>query len=116
MKEITLDDVKELRKKFDAYTETAEQHEFPMLAIIDDKMQETMMRYEEAGEVTNQEDARAMFRVVSRIIGESPREYIDTNATEICWKTGAYSDDCICDECMHREECSASNVDNDDEE
>ena len=116
MADITLDDIKALRKRFEAYTETAEQHEFPMLAIIDGKMQETMMKYEEAGKVTNQKDARAMCRVVSRVIGDSIKPYIDTQATEICWRTGVYSDDCICDECMHREECSGHDNDDDDDD
>lgn len=35
MKTVTREDTIELRKKFDKYTETAEQHEFALLFIID---------------------------------------------------------------------------------
>lgn len=32
---------------------------------------------------------------------------------EICWETGMYDDDCCCDICDHRHECSASGYDED---
>ena len=53
MKEITVQDCLELKNKFDQYCQTAEQHEFPMLAI------------------------RAMFRVVLKLIGQDFSEYIE---------------------------------------
>lgn len=28
------------------------------------------------------------------------------NRYDICWEFGVYDDDCICDFCSHREECS----------
>ena len=36
------------------------------------------------------------------------------NPMELCWQTGNYTDECICDCCEHNYECSASN--NDEEE
>lgn len=35
-------------------------------------------------------------------------------ATEYCWTTGNFTDECMCEMCAHREECSGS--DYDDEE
>lgn len=35
--------------------------------------------------------------------------------TDICWQTGNYTDDCICEFCDHRYECSGYD-NNDDEE
>lgn len=36
--------------------------------------------------------------------------------TELCWQTGDYTDECICDFCDHSYECSASNNNVDDDE
>lgn len=36
--------------------------------------------------------------------------------TERCWETGNYTDDCICDFCSHKEECSGSDLHDDDDE
>ena len=33
---------------------------------------------------------------------------------EICWKTGDYSDECFCEFCEHKHECSGYTDDNDD--
>ena len=79
MKIITVQDCEELKQKFDKYCETAEQHEFPILAIINMKMDATMEHIRDTGEVTNQKDIRAMFRVVLRAIGEDPTEYEEEN-------------------------------------
>ena len=38
-----------------------------------------MEHIRDAGEVTNQKDIRAMFRVVLRAIGEDPTEYEEEN-------------------------------------
>ena len=75
MKIITVQDCEELKQKFDKYCETAEQHEFPILAIINMKMDATMEHIRDAGEVADQKDIRAMFRVVLRTIGEDSTEY-----------------------------------------
>lgn len=74
-KNITIQDCEELVKKFIAYTETAEQHEFPILIIIQTKLYKTMREIHKTNEVPNQKEARAMFRVVLRAIGEDISEY-----------------------------------------
>lgn len=38
------------------------------------------------------------------------------NPTEHCWATGEYTDDCICDFCDHRHECSGYDHDEDDDD
>ena len=75
MKEITVQDCLSLQKKFNSYTETAEQHQFAMLLMVDIKLQATIERIKEVGKVENQKDARAMFRVVLQIIGEDYSQY-----------------------------------------
>lgn len=82
MKEITLEDVRELRKQFDAYTETAEPYEFPFLLLIDIKFATTLKQYEETGVIDNQKEARAMFRVVLKTIGGDPSEYAEAQNAE----------------------------------
>lgn len=79
-KQITIDDCRELRKKFENYCNTAQQHQFPLLLMIDLKMQATLEKVEEAGVVENQKDMRAMFRVVLKTIGESDEEYQEEEA------------------------------------
>lgn len=74
-KVITIKDCEELAKKFVAYTETAEQHEFATLVMIQSALLKTMRELRKAGEVTNQKEARAMFRVVLSAIGEDITEY-----------------------------------------
>jgi hypothetical protein len=74
-KEITVQDCEELVKRFIEYTETAEQHEFPILIIIQTKLYRTMHEIHKAREVTDQKEARAMFRVVLKAIGEDASEY-----------------------------------------
>lgn len=32
---------------------------------------------------------------------------------DLCWETGEYTDDCICDFCDHKYECSGYEDDND---
>ena len=75
MKTITIEDCERLRNVFHDYAKTAEQHEFTMLGLIDIKLQQTIERYREAGEVTNQQEARTMCRVILRVIGKDYSEY-----------------------------------------
>lgn len=75
MKHITVEDCRNLKKKFEKYCETAEQHEFVMLLITQFNMDETIKQIEKDGEVKNQKDVRAMFRVVLSLIGEDKSEY-----------------------------------------
>jgi len=80
MKEITVQDCEELKGKFDAHCDTAEQHEFPMLLMINLKMDATLERIRAAGAVEDQKDTRAMFRVVLKTIGEDAGEYEEEDA------------------------------------
>ena len=75
MKTITVQDCEELKQKFDKYCETAEQHEFGKLLIVGLPLDKTMAQIRDAGEVADQKDIRAMFRVVLRTIGEDSTEY-----------------------------------------
>lgn len=77
MKEITVQDCLELKNKFDQYCQTAEQHEFPMLAMVNIKMDVTIEKVKADGKVENQKDIRAMFRVVLKLIGQDFSEYIE---------------------------------------
>ena len=79
MKVITVQDCENLKQKFDKYCETAEQYEFGKLAIINLPLDVTMARIRAAGEVTDQKNIRARFRVVLRAIGEDPTEYEEEN-------------------------------------
>ena len=36
-------------------------------------------------------------------------------ATENCWSTGIFSDECDCESCLHKDECSGYNGDEDGE-
>jgi hypothetical protein len=74
-KEITLQDCEDLYKRFEKYTETAEQHEFPHLLMVHMMLNRTMSRLRMVGKVEDQKDARAMFRVVLATIGEDNSEY-----------------------------------------
>ena len=74
-KEITVQDCDELREKFVKYTETAEQHEFPRLAMVNFMLDETLPQLRATGVVKNQREARAMFRIVLKTIGEDASEY-----------------------------------------
>lgn len=75
MKTITVDDVLELRDKFDKYCERAEQHQIPILAILQMKFNTTVEHIQMVGEILNQEDARAMFRAVLQFMGEDAKDY-----------------------------------------
>jgi hypothetical protein len=74
-KEITVQDCEELVKRFIEYTETAEQHEFAKLVIIQSALLKTIREIRKTREVANQKEARAMFRVVLKTIGKDASEY-----------------------------------------
>lgn len=76
-KEITIQDCLNLKQKFDDYCETAEQHEFAKLFLINTKMNATIERIQKVGRIEDQKDIRAMFRVVLKTIGEDISEYAD---------------------------------------
>ncbi len=75
MKEITITDCEQLRTEFDKYLETAEQHEFVKLFVIDNKFKKTLTTYKQKGTVINQDEANAMFRVVLGAMGKKVSEY-----------------------------------------
>ena len=50
-KEITVQDCDDLHAKFMKYTETAEQHEFPRLAMIHFKLNKTLAQLRASGVV-----------------------------------------------------------------
>ena len=57
-----------LYNKFIVYTETAEQHEFPILAKTQLMMEASLKKWENE---VDQEEAAAMFRVIKKITGIS---------------------------------------------
>lgn len=74
---ITVDDCEKLYAQFLAYTEAAEQHEFPLLAMVDIMLDVTMAQTRDRGEVWNQKEVRAMFRTVLRVIGGDYSKYME---------------------------------------
>ena len=75
MKEITIQDCKDLHEKFIRYTDTAEQHQFAMLFFTQIRLEATIAHFESIGKVDDQEMANTMFRVILRIIDEPFDEY-----------------------------------------
>lgn len=76
-KVITVEDCDELYSKFKKYTETAEQHEFVILAMVHQKLEITMLQIHAVNKVVDQKDARAMFRTVLKVIGQDASEYAE---------------------------------------
>lgn len=68
---ITLSDCQKLYNKFIEYTETAEQHEFPILAQIQLLMEASLKKWQDP---LNQAEAAAMFRVVKKVTGITMEE------------------------------------------
>lgn len=75
MKQVTVADCLELRKLFEKYCETAEQHEFITLALIQSRMDKYISRLQQVGNIENQNEANAMFRVVLGAIGKDFSDY-----------------------------------------
>lgn len=74
-KEITVQDCEHLCDMFTEYTETAEQHEFARLAMVNVMLDKTMAQLRASGAVNDQKEARAMFRVVLKVIGKDASDY-----------------------------------------
>ena len=70
-KGITLADCQKLYNKFLTYTETAEQHEFPILAQIQIMMEASLKKWQDP---LNQTEAAAMFRVIKKVTGITMEE------------------------------------------
>lgn len=68
---ITLSDCQNLYNKFIEYTETAEQHEFPILAQIQLMMEASLKKWQDP---LNQAEAAAMFRVIKKVTGITMEE------------------------------------------
>ena len=75
MKQVTVADCLELQKLFEKYCETAEQHEFIILALIQSRMDKYISRLQQVGKIEDQNEANAMFRVVLRAIGKDFSDY-----------------------------------------
>lgn len=68
----TIEEVMDLRKRFEEHLEKAEQHEFQLLFMIDHKMLITIETIAQEGiENYPEEELESMFRVVEKIIGGS---------------------------------------------
>ena len=75
MKKVTVADCLELQKLFEKYCETAEQHEFIKLILIQSRMDKYISRLQQVGKIENQKEANAMFRVVLGAIGKDFSDY-----------------------------------------
>ena len=71
MAEITFQDCETLYKKFTEYTQTAEQHEFPALAMVNMMLDSTKLRNWDIP----QKEKRSMFRVVLKVMGKGCSDY-----------------------------------------
>ena len=79
MKIITIEDCRSLKKKFYQYCETAEQHEFVLLTILQMKLDKTLETIEKDGMVKDQKEARAMFRTILLVVGENADDYAEVS-------------------------------------
>ena len=75
MKKITVADCLELQKLFEKYCDTAEQHEFIKLILIQSRMDKYISRLHHIGKIKNQNQANTMFRVVLGAIGKDFSDY-----------------------------------------
>lgn len=66
---ITLQDTIILYEEFKEFTQTASQHMFPMLALLDVKIERTIYHFNE----TSQKELEAMFRVINKVIHHETR-------------------------------------------
>lgn len=74
---ITIEDCLNLQKQLKKYCDSAEQHEFPLLYITDTMLNRSLEEMQKTGKIENQNEARAMFRVVLTLMGLDYSEYID---------------------------------------
>ena len=75
MKQVIVEDCLELQKLFEKYCETAEQHEFIKLILIQSRIDKYISRSQQVGKIENQKEANAMFRVVLGAIGKDFSDY-----------------------------------------
>ena len=88
MKNITIEDCRNLKNKFEQYCETAEQYEFVPLTILQMKLNKTLEAIEKDGLVKDQKEARAMFQTILLVIGENADHYKEIANTCTARKTG----------------------------
>ena len=82
MRIITIEDCRSLKKKFYQYCETAEQHEFVLLVILQAKLDKTLETIEKERAIKDQKEVRAMFRTILRIIGENADDYKEVSRND----------------------------------
>lgn len=70
-KNITKEDAIALREELLAYSDNAEQHEFPILALMHTKLNHSIDIFD----TMSDENKNAMFRVVYKAIGKDSSEY-----------------------------------------
>jgi hypothetical protein len=70
-KNITKEDAIALREELLAYSDTAEQHEFPILFMIHSGLNSSIERFD----TMSDDNKNAMFRVVYKAIGKDSSEY-----------------------------------------
>lgn len=75
MKEVTKRDLIRIIKRFDKYTETAQQYELFPLALCQRLIEHTNLTQI----VKNQKAARAMYRSIAKCIGEDYSDYEEIN-------------------------------------
>ena len=68
---MTIDDVKTLREEFLAFAETVETHMFPLIMLIHNRLDYSIENFE----TMSQEEQKAMFRVVYKIMGKDVLNY-----------------------------------------
>lgn len=70
-KNITKEDAIALREELLVYSDTAEQHEFPILFMIHCRLNSSIERFDTMDDI----EKNAMFRVVYKAIGKDSSEY-----------------------------------------
>ena len=68
---MTIDDVKTLREEFLAFAETVETHMFPLIMLIHNRLDHSIENFE----TMSQEEQKAIFRVVYKIMGKNVLNY-----------------------------------------
>lgn len=83
-KEITMEDCEALYAKFNAYAEKSEQHEWPILCVVNLPLDIQMAALRAAGgvEKKDQKELREMFRVVLKVIHEDYSDYLEQEGGE----------------------------------
>ena len=73
---ITKEDAIQLREELHQYADTADQHEFPLLAMIHYKLDHSINDFD----TMSIEEKNSMFRTVYKVIGKDYSEYEQSNS------------------------------------